>query len=218
MTCALHSNTGITLGAFVCYMLLGDEGLAYGILYCVYIMPTFAAVGLVAARKYGQSTQGGWKQTIVAAATDPVTIIPNGAILLGLLLNHYEWVVPGLFDRSVGPLIFFLVGLYSLAVGMTLRFSQIGRYLRECVAMAGIKFIWSPAVGWTLATVLSVATFADGIPFKVILIEAAMPVGLFGLTLSRLFDLDSDLANSTWITSTLAVIPLLPLLNFIVSG
>ncbi len=216
MTCALHSNTGITLGSFICYLLLGAEGLAYGILYCVYIMPTFASVGLVSAKTYGQSESQRWKETLAGLAKDPLTIVPNTAILLGLVCNFAEWTFHSLLDQLVEPWIFLLVGLYSLAVGMTLRFSQIRRYIRECWAMAGIKFVWSPTVGWVLASVLSVGAFDHGLPLKVIVIQAAMPVGLIGLTLTRLFDLDSELSNSVWITSTLAIIPLLPLLQLIV--
>ena len=93
-----------------------------------------------------------------------------------------------------------------------MRFSSIREYLKESLAVAGIKFLLVPVTITGLAWVLGYCRIDNGLPFKVVMLLSAMPVAFNALVPPSLYDLDIDLANACWMLSTLSLIIVLPVL------
>lgn len=77
--------------------------------------------------------------------------------------------------------------------------------LRHCLAMSAIKFIYTPLVGWALATAFGV----QGMGRFIILLESLMPVAISPLMLPLLFGLDQRLSNAVWLFTTVLAVPIL---------
>ena len=97
-------------------------------------------------------------------------------------------------------------------VGLTLKFRKIKEFKRICFSISLMKFAYSPLIGLILAYAMGYSRILNKLPLKVVFIEASMPVAINVLILTNLFGLDKDLANSCWISTTLASIVIIPLI------
>ncbi|MCF2142069.1 MAG: AEC family transporter [Candidatus Heimdallarchaeota archaeon] len=137
------------------------------------------------------------------------------ALFLGLLLDFSGVKRPQIVGTVSRNLIYLDVALYTFAIGLTVRVRKIVKYLREDLSLSVLKFVLSPLIAVGIAYLLGCHRILGGLPLKVVFIESCMPVAIFSLVLSRLLDLNQDLANSAWIFTTFAVLPLIPLIYFV---
>ena len=56
-----------------------------------------------------------------------------------------------------------------------------------------------------------------GLPAKVVLIAASMPVAFTALVAASIYELDLDLANACWLVTTAALLAVVPWLYFLLS-
>ncbi|MGD9199794.1 MAG: hypothetical protein PVH97_15985, partial [Desulfobacterales bacterium] len=77
-------------------------------------------------------------------------------------------------------------------------------YLKECVSVSVsvLKFILVPILATSLAYMFGFGQIDNGLPLKVVMILAAMPVAFNALIPPSIYDLDLDLANSCWLFTT----------------
>lgn len=95
--------------------------------------------------------------------------------------------------------------------------NAIRAYLRECYAVASIKFLISPIVITTAAWLLGLGEPYNGLVLKVILIESCMPPAFNSLIPPQIYGLDVDLSNSCWLFCTGALVVVLPVLYLLQS-
>ena len=105
--------------------------------------------------------------------------------------------------------------LFLVAIGMSLRPSRMGRYTRQWLAVAAIKFAGVPVVVTALAWAIGYGDIDGGRPQRVVAILSSMPVAMTALVPPSLFRLDLDLANACWVFTTAALIVVLPVLLII---
>ncbi|RKY75155.1 hypothetical protein DRQ00_11020 [candidate division KSB1 bacterium] len=219
---SMFSNIGLSLGGFLCFLLLGEQGLGLAFAYMAYFIPFFFSIGFYIARRISLSaeTKGNvrsltWRENLKASLQDPLGIVPTVAILVGLAFNFSgleRFQILSTINKILVPL---SVAVYSFAIGLTMKFRKLREYLPECLTMSIIKFLISPIVGVGFAYILGCSDFMGGLALKVVLIEATMPAAIFSLILARLFNLNQDLANSCWLFTTFAVIFVVPILSFV---
>ncbi len=147
----------------------------------------------------------------------PITLIPIGAVVIGLVMN---FVIHGVNALSVtlpdwlmsvnGILVPLHVGLLTFAVGLTLRPSRISSYWLECMAVNVIAFVARPAITAGAAMACLALGWIDMLGFRAAILLAAMPVAFNSLIPPALYDLDMDLANSCWICSTVVMLIMVP--------
>ena len=214
--CAMFSNVGMTLGGFLCFLFLGEPGFSISLLYTAYFIPFFFTIGYFVAGRYSPHPLQGWRGNLGDLFTNPIRIVPIAAMFLGLLLDFSGIKRPQIVGTVGRDLIYLDVALYSFAIGLTVRVRKIAKYLRENLTLSALKFVLSPLIGVSIAYLLGCNRILDGLPLKVIFIQSCMPVAIFSLVLSRLLDLNQDLANSAWIFTTFAVLPLVPVIYLIV--
>lgn len=195
LTSAFFSNLGF-FGAFVAFALRGEEAYGLAALYLIYFSPCFYSLGFALARRFGSGRQG-------IQLPDELRWYPFVGMAIGLTLNLLGIPRPALCESVNRALIPLDTVLYVVAIGSQLSLRLPRRWLGVSLAMSAIKFWWSPLVGWGLASAFGL----EGLPRFIVLLQAAMPVGISPLMLSILFGLDRRLTNSLFVFTTLLAVP-----------
>ena len=199
LNCAFFSNVGY-IGAFVAFALFGEAGFGLCTLYMLYFSPCFYTLGFGLAARFGHAeTERGEGGTY----RGELRWYPYAGMAVGLLLNLAGVPRPQPMEWLTHALIPFNTGLYLFAVGSQLSFESPRPWLRPCLMMSAIKFLYTPLVAWVLLMLLRV----QGVSRTVVLIEAAAPVAVSPLILPMLFGLDRKLTNALWLVTTALSLP-----------
>jgi hypothetical protein len=101
------------------------------------------------------------------------------------------------------------------SIGMAIHFGRIFMYLREAGIIAIIKFILVPLAVYLLTIFLGLDMVDGGLPVKVSVVLASMPVAFTALVPPTLYDLDLDLANAAWFVTTSMLVIVIPVLSIV---
>jgi len=213
---SMFSNNGITLGAALCMVLFGEPGLQAAILFILGFTPLILIVGFgigrhsarAAARISGEDPQA-------VPSLRLLQIVPYTALAIGIVLNLLGVNRPQFLGTVARTAVLADVVIYSFAIGTLFSFGSVRRFIRECLAVSLLKFIVGPAVG--MLVFFAVTRFVELTPplMEVTLIQCAMPVAITSVIVSRFCRLDSALAASLWVFTTLLVAPLVPILAWL---
>ena len=199
LTCAFFSNVGY-FGAFIAFALFGEAGYGLCMLYLVFFTPSFYTLGFWISRWYGGSTS---PSGLGEAFQDDLRLYPFVGMLLGTLLSLARVPRPWPFEWLNDALIPLNTFLYLAAIGSQVSCESPLPWLQPCLAMSGIKFLYTPVVAWLLLNLFNI----HGMARMAVLIQAATPVAVSPLVLPMLFGLDRKLSNALWFFTTLAAIP-----------
>lgn len=209
LTCAFFSNVGY-LGAFTAFALFGEPAYGLCVLYMLYFTPAFYTWGFWTAARYGRA---GKPSGLSTAFKEELRLIPFLGMLVGIALNLAHVPRPVPLEWLNHALIPLSTALYLTAIGSQITFESPRPWLRPCLAMSGIKFLYSPLIAWVLVSLFHI----QGLARIVVLIEASTPVAVSPLVLPLLFGLDRKLANAVWLWTTGLAIPwflvLIPILS-----
>ncbi|MEO0588219.1 MAG: hypothetical protein AAF078_11320 [Planctomycetota bacterium] len=217
MIAAGVSNTGFTLGAYLCYCLLDDgagqgaAALAMGVTM-VTVMQVSAIpmlYPLASAFASPEDRASVWK--LVAQSFWDLRAMPLYAGTAGLALNvagasglSWAGAPAGVLDAWwVQVLIYAGAFGAHFGIGMNIRPSEMLRAWREHATLAMCKFAVFPvatlgmlwAKGWTPIS-------ADGLLGRMLWIESFMSAGRMSVMGSNMFHLDARLAANVWVVNT----------------
>jgi len=217
--CGSFSNLG-AIGTLVCFMFLGEAGLALVALYRMFEEIYYYTIGFPLARFYSGSSEEkqGLGRRLVDVLKDPFVAAALSAFFIGLLLNLTSIPRPSFFEIVIALSVPIGTFVLIVSIGLGMRFSSVGSYIRESLLISLIKFVAIPLIACSMAYLFGLHLIADGLPFKVVLILSSMPVAFNALVAASIYDLDLDLANSCWLVSTGALVIIMPLLYFLISS
>lgn len=199
LTCAFFSNLGY-LGAFTAFALFGEAAYALCMLYLVFFTPCFYTLGFGMAARYGR---GATSSGLGAAYRSELRLYPFLGMLVGALLSFGRVPRPLPLEWLNHVLIPLDTAVYLMAIGSQLTFESPRPWLKPCLAMSGIKFLYTPFIGWLLVNAFQIR----GLPRLMVLLQASTPVAVSPLVLPLLFGLDRKLANALWMCTTALAIP-----------
>lgn len=199
LTCALFSNVGY-LGAFTAYALFGELAYALCMVYLVFFTPCFYTLGFGIASRYGTTRRS---SGLASAFSSDLRLYPFLGMLVGGALSLARVPRPMPFVWLNHILIPLDTALYLMAIGSQITLASPRPWLRPCLAMCAIKFLYTPVIAWVLVHLAGL----QGLPRLVVLLEASTSVAVSPLVLPLLFGLDRKLANALWLFTTLAAIP-----------
>ena len=199
LVCAFFSNLGY-LGAFIAFALAGERAYGLTMVHLLYFSPCFYLLGFTIAKRLGQPTTTLSAQAGMAGG---LRLSPLLGLLAGLGLSLLHVPRPTIFESVNAVLIPLSTSLYLVAIGSSLSLRLPGRWLRACLMMSGIKFLYSPLVAWGLVELFRV----HELPRFVVLLQAAMPMAISPLMLPALFGIDRRLTSSLLVVTTLLAIP-----------
>ncbi|MGC9319938.1 MAG: AEC family transporter [Armatimonadota bacterium] len=214
----MFSNQGLTYGAFVCYILLGEQGAALGMIWVLSFMPMYYTLGFVIARRYGHESAQSLGETLLDTLREPESRNPLLGFAAGGLLYALGPIRPEVIGDVVDVLVPVSTSIFLFAIGLSLRLTSVVTYRRECAAIGAVKFLVTPALGLGMAWLAGFFAMEDHALLRVVFIQSAAPAAIMGLVLAQIFDLDEHLANAAWITSNVAAVALAPLLLRIAAG
>ncbi len=205
------ANHGFTMGAFICYLFLGERGLGLAMLFLSYFLlyvftVIFPYARYVSSRKHGRA--GILREYVLNLQN-----LPLGATLLALALHALGLPRPDIFF----PIDLFMVvsiSLYYFSMGTSFTFSGMFASLRENAWLAAIKFAAVPAGAAFCLSFTPIAPELKG----VVLLQAFMPAAIYSVVASVLFDLDTGLATNLFAFNTLLFIFLVLPLLFLCRG
>ncbi len=229
--CAALSNQGITLGAYLCFVLLkpGQEAMNYAIAYVTSMVIFMVIIFYPVAHTYERRKRhaaGGQAGAFSFARLMRESFLslrgaPLFAGLIGTALNTMDVPVPRAIDDS--PLVNALLyaGSFGAYFGnaMSLRLGDARGYLKHHVTLAIIKFAMVPAIfaGLLLGALPAVGLGLSELPTQVLLLSAFMPAAMNSVIIANLFQLDARMASSLWLTSTaLFLVGVLPIILWVV--
>jgi hypothetical protein len=96
-------------------------------------------------------------------------------------------------------------GIYSFGIGISVRLGKLRGHLGPCFALAGVKFLVTPLLALGLMSLFHLTILQR----QVVFVESAMPMAIWALVLAGLTGLSRDLANSCWMFTTVAALPLI---------
>jgi predicted permease len=215
--CGAFTNIG-AIGTLVCFVFLGEKGFALVPIYKLFEELSYYAIGFPIARYYSNSTGNERiRDHLKNLIRDPYILMALSSIIIGSLLNFNGVDRPEFYKAIIAVFVPLLTILLLTSIGLALRFRKIRDYLRECVSLSMIKFIFIPILATSLAYMIGFGKIDGGLPLKVVMILSSMPVAFIALIPPSIYDLDLDLANSCWFFTTALLIFVLPGLLFILS-
>jgi predicted permease len=213
--CSIFSNQGTTYGTFICYIALGAQGAALGTLFQVPYTPMLYLLGFYLAGRYTGRTTSPWC-ALADTFRHEYSRNPLLGLALGALMRLAVPHLPELGFRAIDLLVPLATATQLFAIGVTLRFSVIGAYLRPVLLMHALKFLLQPALGLGLALACGLWGRADNQLIKITLIQSATPVAILSLAIAQATQLNVDLANSLWVTTNLFSVLWAPVLLWLV--
>jgi hypothetical protein len=213
--CGAFTNIG-AIGSLICFVFLGEKGFALVPIYKLFEELSYYAIGFPIAKYYSNSTsEERIRDHLKNLTRDPFTLVALSSIIIGGLLNFNGVVRPEFYKTIIAVFVPLLTIMLLTSIGLALRFRRVRGYLKECVSVSIIKFIFIPILAASLAYMIGFAKIDDGLPLKVVMILSCMPVAFIALIPPSIYDLDLDLANSCWFFTTALLIFVLPGLLFI---
>jgi len=214
--CGFFTNIG-SMGGLITYILLGEEGYALVPVYKLFAEILYYTLGFPMAKFF--SSESGEKEPLGSIITrvmkDNFLRVALLAMVLGGILNFGGLERP-LFYRDLNSLLIPLgTFLMLLAIGMAMKFSSMGSFLREAGAICIIKFLLVPIMLAGFASLLGFGGIREGLLLKVVVILSLMPSAFVSLIPPSIYDLDLDLANTCWLVTTFAMVLVIPVLFYI---
>lgn len=209
--CGMFSNLG-SIGGLICYLFFGEPGFALGQLYRLFEHIIYYAFGFPFANLLGKEGNLRVGAFVRETAKNPLTYVPFIAIASGILLHVAGIQRPAALGRVNSLLIPASAALLMFGIGLILRFKNALAHPRLSATVMAIKFVAVPLLMSTAGYLLGYGEMLEGLPLKVTLVQASAPVAFIAMVPATLFGLDETVAQACWLTSTAAMLAVIPLL------
>ena len=212
------TNLG-AIGGLICYTFLGEAGYALVSFYKLFETFSYYAFGFPIAKSYSldAAETESLSKRIRKIFSDPFVLVALGSILVGFILNLSGIKRPYFYTSLNAIFVPATTILLLSSIGMAMRFSRAGKYIKEGSLMAIIKFIIVPVAATTIAYYIGFGKVDQGLPLKVTLILSSMPVGFIAMVPPTIYELDVDLANATWLVTNFLLLLIVPLQQHLIS-
>jgi len=210
-TSCMFSNIS-ALASFVAFVMFGDTGFAAVQLYALAEQPLYYSIGFPLSNEISKGKAGNFRFSLTNLKSKPIIFFPLAAVAVGILLYLSPLERPDFMHTLSSVLVPVVTILFGLSIGLTLRIRRIRQYRREVLLVHGVKFLVIPALIISLGALAGLPRVLGGIPFKALAIVSFSPVGFLAVVPPAIYGFDVDLANSTWLSTTLSYACILALL------
>jgi predicted permease len=210
-TCGVFSNV-VTIGGLIAFTMYREPGYALMQLFTVLMSPTYYLLGYPISSNIARDEQKVFRISPRNLQENPYLAIPVAGILAGVTMRLTGTARPAFLGHVVAVLVPVVAAILGLAIGFTLRFSSIRRYVREVVLVLLVRHLLVPLVMIPLAALLGFGRVAGGLPLRIVVILSSMPVAFNALVPPAIYGFDLDLANSAWLVSTASLLIVVPVL------
>jgi len=218
IVCGGFTNIG-SLGGLFCFMFFGEQGFALVPFYKLFEEALYYAVGFPIAKAYSNdvSETPSFFQRLKNAVSDIFVLVAISSIAAGLLLNVVGVSRPSIYATINTIFVPLAALLLLISIGMAMRFSSVKTHFGSGLSIAFIKILFVPVLVVGLSFMIGLDQISNGLPLKVVLILASMPVGFIAMVPPTIYDLDIDLANACWLISNSFLLFQVPLLLYLIN-
>ncbi len=212
------TNIG-SIGGLLCFILLGEAGFALMPFYKLFESFMYFGLGFPVAKSFSldEAETENLSQRLKKVLIDPFMIVSIVSIVAGFTLNISGIARPE-FYGTVNAIFVPSATVFLLSsIGMAMHFGRIGKYIKEGLLIALIKFAIVPASITSVAFLIGFGEIDLGLPLKVVLILSSMPVGFIAMVPPTIYDLDIDLANANWLVTNIMLFAVIPLLQYLIT-
>jgi len=212
------TNIG-SIGGLLCFIFLGEAGFALMTFYKLFELFSYYGIGFPIAKSFSLDVaeSASFVERMKKVLRDPFMLVALVSIFGGFSLNLSGLERPDFYGTVNAVFVPTATILLMTSIGMAMHFGRIGKYLREGLLIALIKFAIVPAMATGLAYLVGFGEIDQGLPLKVVLILSSMPVGFNAMVPPTIYDLDVDLANANWLVTNLLLILVIPLLQYLIA-
>ena len=213
VTCGSFTNIG-SIGSLVVFILFGEAAVALMPFYKLFENFVYYGVGFPYARSMSgaASESESVGERLRGVLADRFAVVAISSMAAGLGLNILGFERPGFYPALNGVLIPLGTLLLLSSIGMAMRFGRMRGYLREAGVVALIKFVAVPGSVYLVGSVLGLGGVDGGLPLRVSVVLASMPVAFTAMVPPTIYDLDVDLANAAWFVTTALLAVVVPAL------
>ncbi|TSB48270.1 AEC family transporter [Alkalicoccobacillus porphyridii] len=208
-----------SFGSLFCVLLLGEESLAYVVMFRLFEELFYYTVCYPIAKSFGQAKKSDetLKSRVHMILKDPFIMITFCAVITGGLLNLSPWERLDGYGELNQILVPLSVVILLIPVGFSMRLTSVKKHLKLGLSLSVAKNVIVPVCVISLALLLGLGEMYDGYLIQVILVLTVMPTAVSSLVPPQIFKLDVELANSNWIINTALLIITIPFLYLIIS-
>lgn len=213
VTCGSFTNIG-SIGSLVTYFLFGENAVALMPFYKLFENFIYYGVGFPYAKSMSDmvSEREPIGNRVRDVLTDRFVVVAVSSMATGLGLNILGFERPGFYPALNSVLIPLGTLLLLSSIGMAMRFGRMRGYLREAGVISFIKFLAVPGSVYLVGSVLGLGSVDGGLPLRVSVVLASMPVAFTAMVPPTIYDLDVDLANAAWFVTTALLVLVVPAL------
>ena len=189
-------------------LFIGSSGLPIVIIFSLTQMVLLATLGTFMGASFGDGNDGYRKIT-----KDTLTFPPFIAAIVAVILFIANIQLPDNIAYILsfsGPVTTYLA-LISVGLGVGIRFSLAE--IRAALEVVGIRQVIVPLI--TIPVVL--LSGLSHLPATIIILEALMPPAVLTVIYAKSFNLDSEKAATIVSVGTLFLLPIIPLIPFLLS-
>ena len=190
------ANHGFTMGGFLCYLLMGEQGLGLSFIFVSYFMPYIILVIFPYASLVSRPAR--YDRRFVVEFFSNIQNMPLYVFFFALALHGCGFKRPNIFF-PIDLLLMLAIALYHFTLGINFEFKEVLSSRKENMALGLIKFFIIPMITFL---VLRLVAF-DPQMKAVIMLESFMPVAVYSVMVPVLYDLDAKLASSLFVVNTL---------------
>lgn len=206
-----YTNIG-SIGGLIVYALLGEAGFSLLPFYKLLEPVMYFGLGFPIASRFGKGNEKG--KNLLQVLKDPFVMVAMGGIILGFILNISGLPRPLFYAGLNSVLIPLGSTLLLISIGMAMHLEHMKKHINSTFSVLIIKFILAPFFITGAAYLLGLGNILDGMPLKTVFILSSMPAGFVAIMPPTLYKLDLDFANTAWLSTMIALIPVVAWLYF----
>ncbi len=191
------SNQGFTMGAFICYMFIGQAGLSLSMVFILYFPFylfgfIFSYAGIV---RYNHPVG----LRFLIKSIFQFRNMPLFVVIISLLLTAAGIRRP-VEKVNLDIVLFAVIFSYFITLGVQFEFKNIIKHIKPSIALALIKFVCIPAIIFLIYTLSGISLEAE--IGTVIFIQSFMPAAVFSVVASQLYGLDTRMSSALFMVNT----------------
>lgn len=201
MISMMLGNIG-TLAGLCAYVLYGEKGFAYVQLIAVPQILIIVLFCFPMAQRFYEawaSTGKGKKETSFIRLLLTPNQLPALGVVVGLLLSGFHVERPAVIGTLFTILIHVSAWMGMVPVGYDLKLGSVGTYALKLWPIFPVKFILLPAVLYGLTSLF----VSDPAMITCVVLSAGAPTAIFAVASAQLYRLNVDMAESSFVTTTL---------------
>lgn len=192
-----YTNIG-AIGSFVVFMQLGEQGLALIPLFKLFEEIIYYALLFPYAARHSATTESDKK----GIKCDPVIVITLSAAAVGFILNTLDIPRPQTITKAMDYLVPFGTFCLMYAVGLTFKTKSLQSNFKLAFLISFLKLTILPILAFAMVHALGLDSHSNGLLLKLCVLLSMMPMAFIVIVPAAIYKLDQELANTTWLTST----------------